>query len=106
MKYQAAALALLLHTSTVLAGVRRRDDGDRRWTQCAGQNYNGPTDCPSGWTCQFQNPCMSYLLLNTTLSVVLGGPIYPLLPLSDVTLRWLQNYEDQDARNRLTLIFC
>ena len=37
---------------------------DRKWQQCGGKDYRGDTNCPSGWTCQYQNLCMNHPFLH------------------------------------------
>lgn len=34
----------------------------QKWGQCGGQGFNGPTACPSGWTCKVSNPYYSQCL--------------------------------------------
>ncbi|KAG9050404.1 hypothetical protein FS837_005749, partial [Tulasnella sp. UAMH 9824] len=42
--------SLALATTAILFQVAQ-GQSSREWQQCGGNNYPGPTDCPTGWTC-------------------------------------------------------
>lgn len=53
-------LSVALAATTVLAYPQAAVQ--TAYGQCGGQNYNGPTQCTSGWTCVYSNPYYSQCL--------------------------------------------
>lgn len=46
----------ILALATTAAGTAYAAEAAGAYSQCGGMNWNGPTECASGYTCQSQNP--------------------------------------------------